>query len=165
MKAIKFDGDFVPFLRRGYKTQTRRLIKSIPKTHQLVDWFDDKSEKDFAIVTKIKSGATFGNYIHIKPKYNLGEVVNVVGVIEDKQFPTELKIKITNVKVERIEDITEEDAIKEGFIPLPDGYEDHEGNWIDQTYSGREQFLKEMENIYNIKEGYCFVYDFEFVKE
>lgn len=57
-------------------------------------------------------------------------------------------LKVIDVRVERLEDITEEQAIKEGFIPLG-------------SKTAKETFLDEIERIYDIRKGYCIAYEFE----
>lgn len=123
----------------GRKTMTRRVIKA-PRTMEGKDVYGLYIVKDrtgdVVEVTAIdEDGATIGN---ILPKYKVGEVAAVAqpykDVIDTGGCPQPLvakpgwsnkmfvradlmphQIRITNVRVERLQDISDEDCIKEGI--------------------------------------------------
>lgn len=136
----------------GTKTMTRRIAKFEPsarlydEVYNIEGGMNDKGQWIFTLFNKY--GEIIGDII---PRYNVGEVVaisqpyktlypNADFEMEDSyHFLTESKgwnnkmfvkadlmphhIKITDVRVERLQDITDEDCLKEGimhFIPADD---------------------------------------------
>lgn len=131
----------------GTKTMTRRIAKFEPsarlydEVYNIEGGMNDKGQWIFTLFNK------YGEIIRdIIPRYNVGEVVaiaqpyktlypNADFEMEDSyHFLTESKgwnnkmfvkadfmpyhIKITDVKVERLQDITEDDSIKEGVLDI-----------------------------------------------
>lgn len=135
----------------GTKTMTRRIANFEPsarlydEVYNIEGGMNDKGQWIFTLFNKY--GEIIGDII---PRYNVGEVVaiaqpyktlypNADFEMEDSyHFLTESKgwnnkmfvkadlmphhIKITNVKVERLQDITDEDCLKEGVRKATIGY-------------------------------------------
>lgn len=154
----------------GTKTMTRRIAKFEPsarlydEVYNIEGGMNDKGQWIFTLFNK------YGEIIRdIIPRYNVGEVVaiaqpyktlypNADFEMEDSyHFLTESKgwnnkmfvkadlmphhIEITDVRIERLQDITNEDCLKEGimhFIPYDDeecieggyGYLASDGGWF-----------------------------------
>ena len=77
-------------------------------------------------------------------------------------------LKVTNVRVERLQDISEEDAIAEGIIRVGDGWKDYSYKKENDAYRYRtpKQSYETLWNSINGKDAweqnpYVFVYEFE----
>lgn len=146
----------------GRKTMTRRVERLNPYAHILDEtWnveggLDDKGRWIFTLYNK--NGDIIGDII---PRYNIGEVVaiaqsyytigkpqydkfgNGVPGNSNKMFTrAELlprHIQFTDVKAERLRDISDEDILKEGIFKLTDKY--FLPNGVDKAFtSAREAF-------------------------
>lgn len=105
MKSKKFNSQEVQAIIAGNKTMFREVIKK-PLTH-----FDDiKINQDGEVSALNKSTGWYEELKNIKCPYKLGQEIFVKG----QESPIALKIK--SVKVERLEDISEENALAEGII-------------------------------------------------
>jgi hypothetical protein len=146
-KPISFNTEMVRAILDNRKTVTMRKIKNIPKNYVWFRWDEDEDE-----TFGITDGWRILESIRVKPKYKTGDMLQVIEVVNDKEIPLEIFLKVTAVKVERMEDITEEEAVKEGFITT----------FRDGLYmTAKEMFLKVMMDIYGINDGYVYVYEFE----
>lgn len=151
----------------GTKTMTRRVERLNPYAHILDEtWnveggLNDKGRWIFTLYNK--NGDIVGDII---PRYNIGEVVAIAQSYEDiypnadfdmidGSFMTESAgwsnkmfvkadllphhIRITDVKAERLRDISDEDILKEGIFKLTDKY--FLPNGVDKAFtSAREAF-------------------------
>lgn len=186
MKKILFNDKYnlTQAVLEGRKTQTRRIIKG---------------------VYSISCGGVTTNICH-KPKYKIGEVVAVAqsycdcGNFPDYEFdedgypimPTRsgffnkmfvradlmpYQIRITNVRSEWLQDISEEDCLKEGIGKYYLGIGADNVDYMGFTYSfdakrgfpnAREAYANLIDNISGKgtweNNPYVFVYDFELVK-
>lgn len=139
MKKIMFNDRYglTKAVLEGRKTMTRRIIKA-PKTMegQWVSGFAIcKRPGSDEVVEVMALDADEGMINNILPKYKPGEVVAVAQSYKDAgYYPMGAKdepgwnnkmfvsadlmphqIRITNVRVERLQDISDEDVYKEGF--------------------------------------------------
>ena len=109
-QIISFIPELTKQVENGNKTQTRRL-KGLEKVNISPDdfRFDGVDEKDANIYyfEELKVGEPTENYIIARSKYKVGEIINVES--------TDKKIQITDVRAERLKNISEEDAISEGI--------------------------------------------------
>lgn len=185
MKKIMFSDEFMltQAVLEGRKTQTRRIIKG---------------------VYSISCGGVTTNICH-KPKYKIGEVVAVaqsykdagiedvtdrdgfsyhtftIAAYDNKMFTrADLmphQIRITNIRTERLQDISEEDCLKEGIGKYYLGIGTDNVDYMGFTYSfdGKHGFPNAREAYANLidlifgkgiweNNPYVFVYDFELVK-
>jgi len=180
MKPILFHSDMVRAILNGSKTQTRRIIKNsidiMKSKYQINDiLYVRETFRPFSNITMRTKD------VGIEYKAD-GECIKWFAEIEDayasfdgkwkpsiflpKKF-SRIFLKITNVRVERIQDILEEDAIAEGVAPF--GLHAYTC-YNDDEYSfptAKESFSSLWDSI-NKKRGYpwdmnpwVFVYDFE----
>ncbi len=120
MKTMKFAEQFVPLIEQGLKTQTRRLIEPQP-TGQIFKkygcwgsaWFDAEWISGF----------------------EFDEIFSVNG--------TDLYCQIVNVRVERVQNISQEDVVAEGgprshssidIVSREFGYKDFSRSWFAQKW-------------------------------
>ena len=173
----------------GRKTQTRRIV---PSNY----WLTQRSLPGLNDEYIERANAHLLNY----SRYKLGEVVAVAQSYKDcgnyhvpkehpgwnnKLFVAALlmphRISITNVRVERLQDISDEDCIKEG-VELNDRQYEYDGQkfycvrglgyWrgigCDNFNSPREAYAALIDKISGKgtweRNPYVFVYDFELVK-
>ena len=201
MKKINFSDKFglTEAVLSGRKTQTRRII-TCPKM------FKGKDVRGFNVHIRQSDGAILEypkmydaderefDDSYIMPKYQVGEVVAVAQSYKDagydfcmSQAPYINKmftkaeymphqIRITNVRVERLQDISDEDCIKEGVIKGRVGSEDT--HFMDAYYVPNMPLepcvtpQRAYATLINRVSGkgtwesnpYVFVYDFELVK-
>lgn len=181
MKKILFN-DFYALTQAvldGRKTQTRRIIPNCTGVRQ----------SPFS-----KSGIEDSHGYELKPKYHVGEVVAVaqsysqIGIEpfpfceagwRNKLFVQASKmrhfIRITDVRVERLNDISESDCIAEGVLhsdkyAMPYGIPYNKApNGVDFYYSTpREAYAALIDRISGKgvwkSNPYVFVYEFELVK-
>lgn len=104
MTSISFNQDMIRAIIDGRKTQTRRLCNT-PEDYEF-----EKFTKSLDCVFVNPSDKT--EYCLVYPKCKLNDTVCISGVTPEKSY--QIKLKITNVKIERLQDITELDAIHEG---------------------------------------------------
>ncbi len=141
MKGICFTEPLFPKVVDGYKTMTRRIIKPQPDDRGLrvTNVFEDWHGKEYKPRYKV------GEIVYLKEPYN-NEIDGYLGVgywyvpsnimqlnatIKPKNklfMPKKYAryfIRITGVRVERLQDISEEDCLKEGIIKKHGSYKDH----------------------------------------
>lgn len=133
-RPINFNTEMVQAILGNRKFQTRRPIKGKfpwlenPKEYYEVDFYD---RDYFAEVAVYQKNGIFGWYeneypdegmIKFKCPYGeIGDRLKVVekenGIIVEDFFEENQIIEITGIRVERLKEITEEDAIAEGMTP------------------------------------------------
>jgi hypothetical protein len=116
-KPISFNTEMVRAILDDRKTVTRRKIKNIPDNYEWIGW-----DSDGSATFGIADGCRILEAMRAKPKYQIGDVLQVIEVAIGKEIPLEIFLKVTNVKVERLKEITEEQAIKEGVRVIPQAH-------------------------------------------
>ena len=113
MKSISFNDEMVRAILEGRKSQTRRPVKGLQGyTHISGSQDSERSWKFFS---------EDGSYANIDCPYGkVGGLLSVRG--------TTITLEITNIRVERVQEITEQDAKAEGCS------NDTDWNWY-PTYS------------------------------
>ena len=198
MKKIMFNDRYglSEAVLSGRKTMTRRIVKLTEIDTYLVENMDceinehgspykvgeivavAQSYKDVGIDTKniiqipIK-GSKMKGVLHCEALYSAGW--NNKMFVSADEMPHQ--IRITNVRVERLQDISDEDCIKEGIVKwtkdrelfkydLSDHYEMFA--WSDKPRSPREAFAALIDKISGKgtweSNPYVFAYDFKLVK-
>mgnify|MGYP002541925434 CR=1 FL=1 len=202
MKKIMFNDRYVltKAVLEGKKTQTRRVV---PKDFFSLNW-DVKErtlvyENDFGDFVDIRNSkyALFhvGEIVAVAQKYNdcggvlengiprwkyISKIVgNTSGGWTNKMFvKPELmphQIRITDVRVERLQDISDEDCLKEGISPMIVGCEYYVFSFIDKEKgrfldykTPREAYAALIDKVSGKgtweSNPYVFVYDFELIK-
>lgn len=205
MKKILFNDKIglTKAVLEGKKTQTRRVITYPKKFHGIdVCGFYVYRRATDGVITEVcmydenESSIDEGQ---ILPKYGIGEVVAVAqcynDFYDDTYNPTlfpegkgwenkmfvkaELmphRIRITDIRVEKLQDISDEDCLKEGIFQdswddtfPPSVFYDFEGNKENGFKTPREAFAALINKVSGKgtweKNPFVFVYDFELVKE
>lgn len=146
MKKIAFSDRYglTRAVSEGFKTNTRRVEKSLdilPLDYDpILNDFQSEYCDGIIIVKRFFKGFHMRTY-HLKPRYKIGEEVAVAQRYKDAINPLDWvnieiyknspgwtnkmfvaaslmphRIRITDIKVERLQDITEEDCMKEGIV-------------------------------------------------
>ncbi len=121
MKGILFKPEMIKAIREGRQTQTRRLNTGFGQRYAVGE-----------VVYIKEAWATENKYNHLKPSelpnnatiFYLDNIKYDPFYIGIKRSPLFLQerfacdfIRITDVRPERLQDITEEDAVAEGILP------------------------------------------------
>ena len=202
MKKIMFNDKYglTEAVLNGRKTQTRRII-TCPKEFKgewVAGFYVYRRQSDNAIIQwpcmYDADECTFDGG-EILPKYKIGEVVAVAQAYNDfyndecdpRIFPDGAgwtnkmfvradlmphQIRITNVRVERLNDISESDCTAEGIIsnidPMTNLTHYMFPNWDEDYISNRGAYAALIDRISGKgtweSNPYVFVYDFELVK-
>ncbi len=202
MKKIMFNDKYglTEAVLNGRKTQTRRII-TCPKEFKgewVAGFYVYRRQSDNAIIQwpcmYDADECTFDGG-EILPKYKIGEVVAVAQAYNDfyndecdpRIFPDGAgwtnkmfvradlmphQIRITNVRVERLNDISESDCTAEGIIsnidPMTNLTHYMFPNWDEDYISNRGAYAALIDHISGKgtweSNPYVFVYDFELVK-
>ena len=210
MKKIMFNDRYglTKAVLEGRKTMTRRIIKA-PKTMegQWVSGFAIcKRPGSDEVVEVMALDADEGMINNILPKYKPGEVVAVAqrykdirDIIGDIQEGKHIKfmagwnnkmfvsadlmlhqIRITNIRIEMLQDISDDDCMREGIYnwkdapDCPDGHKNskielfgYDGSW-DGFQTPREAFAALIDKVSGNgtweRNPWVFVYEFELVK-
>lgn len=201
MKKIMFNDKYglTQAVLEGHKTQTRRIIHIAGTINNInTGWFLEGKDKGCLSVSD-------GNIVVAKSRYAVGEVVAIAQSYRDigdeaylftesiagwdsKMFvKAELMphhIKIANIRVERLQDISDDDVIKEGFerISVNNGWGNYASHYeylltyIDDKYGrykqiggryARESYATLIDKVSGKgtweSNPYVFVYDFELI--
>lgn len=199
LKPILFSTPMVQAILDGRKTQTRRECKlknKISPTFGLC-FSSDNSYFEFFNGTKFIEGLKpkyqIGDILYVKETWSLtrGFFEGDEKVLYKADFTDEdakafhwkpslfmpqayarIFLKVTNVRVERLQDISEEDAIAEGIKRIGDGWKDYDfkdNSKYNYRYLRAIDSYKSLWNSINKKEPekqwqanpYVFVYEFE----
>ena len=156
MKSIKFNSDMIQALLNGNKSQTRRPIKDIGIYDDSILSINLSTDKKRISVHDNNANSFYSKE---EPKYAIDEIISIEG--------TGIHLKIKNIRIERLFDISEEDAKREGVKHFGGGkYEDYtDKNYLFQTST--QSFLSLWHSIYlnlfsEITNPYVWVYEFDF---
>lgn len=138
MNSIKFNQQGIEAILNSSKTMTRRPMATPPR---------DFTEHERLHLPKMA-------------KYKVGETVFVTEAELRPYMKEDIFLKITNIKVERLQDISEEDCVKEGIdkyiglTMLPQEYFE-EFIWNNLPYKAPYDWNSN---------PYVFVYEFEIIE-
>lgn len=182
MKQLKFNADMLRLVEAGLKTQTRRPVEPEPIGTADGDYCDPYNG-EFGLFTfwtsdnKMRNDI-FGNVIgtcHFRCPYGIpGDIVPIRG--------SKSKAKIKNVRVQRLQEISEDDALAEGvtrvtkdgkvfkYCVYDDGRDNSKTAWSEMPYSPIVAFKNLWNSIYAAKgfgwdeNPWVWVIEFEAVK-
>lgn len=179
-RGIIFNDEMVRAILDGRKTQTRRIIKSVPTTHDFHGWVmsstcaKDEGKACWAIGDSpllkdpIRRNCPFGKIgdrLWVRETWQCGLCTESTFAYKATHKPTDLEegwnekikwrpssqmprwasrilLEITGVRVERLQDISQADAIAEGVAPLRGGYWKHyQPDWTQHQLSARGSFV------------------------
>jgi len=183
MKPIIFSTPMVQAILDGKKTQTRRVIKPQPdgeiKANIPYEFYGTKTERIFTDTKAYLAPCSVGDILWVRETWakrvysdnryyykaddNLGAIFNREG---DKWRPSifmpreaaRIFLKVTNVRVERLQEITAEDVIREGIKYSDSGpYHWHVldtklNAWI--NFHFHDEAFKHLWDSLNAKRGY-----------
>ncbi len=151
MKPILFNTEMVKAILDRRKSVTRRVVKPQPTIYGFLETYWNWSG--------VKSPYCPGEILYVRETWSLDENSNYVyrtnyGVTEDDSFPpsmfkwrpsihmpkeaARLFLRVTDVRVERLRDITDEDLIKEIGVDRSNTFMAHETLcWIDHMDEDR----------------------------
>jgi len=126
-RGILFNGEMVRAILDGRKSQTRRIVKPQPEWEGCIDDLEDdpknycwKYSDDYE--TPISLDQILKKYPHCIPHGHPGDHLWHVKwrpSIHMPRWASRINLEITNVRVERVNKITRDDAIAEGIKPYP----------------------------------------------
>lgn len=161
MKQIKFNEDMLRLVEAGLKTQTRRPVRPHPLGVRETPFTDSGLEDLHGTPIGVEYGF-------------LGEVFEIAG--------SKYKGKIKSLRVQRLQEISEDDAMAEGVVRVTkdgkvfkycvydDGHDNSKTAWSEMPYSPIVTFKKLWNSIYAAKgfgwdeNPWVWVIEFEAVK-
>ena len=113
-KSISFNNDMVRAIMDGGKTQTRKPIRlKYPKDFLSMSW--DKYVGLICTTTCVGHIDGEDDISKITPKYKSGNILWVKESEDTHKEAARILFRVTNVRVERLQGISEKDCIAEGF--------------------------------------------------
>ena len=189
MKKIMFNDKFglTKAVLDGRKTMTRRIVpKKMLSSYQFISNVTSGNEKEFFLnrcsvkVDDIFAISMSYNHVFYELHYGLPEDISTSPGWKNKMFVRSeympWAIKITDVRVERLQDISEEDCLKEGIVTyskdgfvfkydLSDGFEMF--SWQTMKRTPKEAFAALINKVSGKgtwdSNPYVFVYTFEVI--
>lgn len=201
MEKIMFNDKYVltKAVLEGWKTNTRRVITT--NLYNRVDWkafeegnYDCVITDGASTVTDIRDYAAYriGDEVAIAKSYNdiyhivSSDIRSVIDKIDhnNKGWSNKMfvradlmphRIKITDVRVERLQDISDDDCLKEGISKVDFAFKErgmfsfkYECEWFKQYRTPRDAFAALIDKTCGRgtwhSNPYVFVYEFELVK-
>jgi len=169
MKNITFSTVMVQAILDGKKTQTRRIIK-ISKKPFLGNFYHPFIFKIEKHECSISTSYAY-DFIQKHAKYLVGDILwGWIPSILMPQKASRIFLKIVDVRVERVQDISMSDAIAEGVMALPDDF--YSLSLLTAEKSDQESYFterfEELWDSINAKRGFgwnvnplVWVYEFE----
>lgn len=160
---IKFNTEMMDAIIAGRKSQARLLVKSEIVSHIEFVGGSDKENEEFDFVGlrhgewKSDDGTVWGPewlvYCTEYPEEGVVPVGKLYGAIGDQLLATDgernTTIEITGFRVERLQDISGQDAIAEGVSQLYGGFWKHyQLSWTQHQLSARGSFVTLWSSIY-----------------
>lgn len=183
--GIIFNTEMIRAILDGRKTQTRRIIKSVPTTHNFHGWImsstcaKDEGKACWAtgnsslLKDPIRLNCPFGqpgDRLYVREQFSRLESFGFFDSAVPYEVPdfwywadgepewgnwtrpqsgavmprnaSRISLEVTGVRVERLQDISEEDAVAEGVAPLHGGYWKHyQPDWTQHQLSARGSFV------------------------
>jgi hypothetical protein len=128
---IILSGPMVRALLEGRKTQTRRLITSMWSN---VKMHHEVGEEEVLLYVR-EAWANCGDYIRYAATDDIHELRKRRPSIHMPRWASRLTLEVTDVRLQRLQDISDEDAIAEGFKSIT-----KDGNLIKYGIPDRDSF-------------------------
>lgn len=161
---ILFSTPMVQALLEGRKTMTRRICKLQPGEGE---YYEQLAEDDWAYISLGGMSGPYrcpygkiGDTIWVRETWAwhddlIGSGWYIHKSINEKDYPGQkwkpsifmpkeacrMKLEITNIRVERLQDISEEDAKAEGAIPFKQNFDDSDDCWTDGKHKTAYEYL------------------------
>jgi hypothetical protein len=150
-RPIVFNAEMVNAILEGRKTQTRRIVKYMPQFGKPEKWCQKVNNKYFKNIVgdyrKYSPHGSIGDLLWLRETFGFIDTTNESGEEPDifyradgemgckwrpstymPLWASRMTLEITGVRVERLQEITGEDAMREGVDYVPCyPYEDHYG--------------------------------------
>jgi hypothetical protein len=170
-RPILFNGDMVKAILDGRKTQTRRPIKDLPectiidakraeidRDPHMAEWllktlkcpFGQPGDRLWVRETWAHhEGAVGGIIFKARCPENLAKAKKWHPSIHMPRWASRITLEIAEIRVERVQDITEEDAMAEGFEAGCDSYGDGKfEDVLEHEWTARDEFCNTWDSIY-----------------
>lgn len=191
MKKIMFNDRFglTQSVLDGRKTQTRRIVPPsvIEKYAMLEDptIIDDARYDVGEVVAIAQSYCSIADELEndnnatcaAHYEENVGKAAEYISLMEHPGFSNKMfvapelmphRVRITEVRVQRLQDISDEDCLKEGIEKMITGCEYYQYSFYDNDKTPREAFARLIDKVSGKgtwdSNPYVFVYDFELIK-
>lgn len=121
-RPMSFTGEMVPAILDGRKTQTRRPIEPQPEHVDGGYWWPSRKDSKYAwaaedsVCAKMQSGKKIKYVPGLEFEYG-EECDSPYGEIGDTFRVVDTIYEITGIRIERLQDISEKDAFREGLHP------------------------------------------------
>ena len=163
MKNILMNTEMTKVILDGRKTQTRRVITA--RIRDLNNGFFNinMSDEDYVIVGVELEREEVKDFIleNKEPEYQIDEIIEIAKTTE---FNIDIFLKVTDIRVERLQDITIEDCYDEGIDPF-DVMEMLDGTEFKEFVVFEKIWNKTAPKGYKWSDNpYVFVYEFERVE-
>lgn len=168
---IKFSDEMLAAVIDGRKTQTRRLIEPQPEVTEKRLRELDAWQDGYTLSEQVCEAWRHGFIDDDCPYGQAGDVIPFA----DKDGNIKGEIKIVDVWLQQVQDISEEDAIAEGVVT---GRYGNEGNWLRGFYApggnqphqnAKSAYSEIWRSIYGVeawcKNLWCWVIEFKQIQE
>ncbi|MBT0422953.1 ASCH domain-containing protein [Morganella morganii] len=148
---IKFSDEMLAAVIDGRKTQTRRLIEPQPEVTEKRLRELDAWQDGYTLSEQVCEAWRHGFIDDDCPYGQAGDVIPFA----DKDGNIKGEIKIVDVWLQQVQNISQEDAIAEGVAPLRGGYwKHHQPDWTQHQLSARGSFVTLWNSIYGVDAWY-----------
>jgi len=169
MKPILFNSEMVRAILDGRKTQTRRIVKPQPEEILQGDWSELCPYGKVGDRLWVRETFKYMNLEHTKVGYkaSIDETCNDGAFIRlgnwrpsihMPKWAARIFLEITNIRVERVQDITSHDCIAEG-LPVPmvcdaTEYRDQTHLNLNKSHERIKEYFQKLWDSINKKRGY-----------
>ena len=151
-RPILFSGEMVRAILDGHKTQTRRVMKPQPEVLDDIQYYVSNSPFKTGMTLWVRetwaSGSAYDSYNPSALTPHTGKVWYRDTPDPDKQcgkwrpsifmprWASRITLEITDARIERVQDITAEDALSEGVVN-DQALQGHHRTWVPQRLFSR----------------------------
>jgi len=151
-RPILFSTDMVQAILDGTKTQTRRVLKPQPnekfKEYPTIDFCDFSNNEWHNIYASFEDENEFHNVI--SPLGKEGDILRII----EKKGGSNIYLQIKDIRVNRLQDISEEDAVSEGVIKLQNGsYRNYHDKKSESNYMFSSSAIPSFQTLWSSTKG------------